>query len=98
MLKTLVYHVSEKTSPEFKVHMPDVHAVYDQILALNEGKISDVLLLPEYNAHAVWGDEASWIISNFQGIPVMIDCAGGWKHHIAPKELTALIAARVQVR
>jgi len=98
VLKTLVYHVSEKTSPEFMVHMPSVRAVYDQILAVNEGKVPEVLLLPEYNAHAVWGDEASWIISNFQGIQVMIDCAGGWEHHVTPEELTELIAAGVEVR
>ena len=78
--------------------MPDVRAVYDQILAANEGKVPEVLLLPEYNAHAVWADEASWIIANFHGIPVMIDCAGGWEHKVTAQELAALIAAGVEVR
>ncbi len=55
------------------------------------------MLLPEYNAHAVWADEASWIIAKFHGIPVMIDCAGGWEHHVSTQELAALIAAGVQV-
>lgn len=96
----MVYHVSEKTSPEFTVHMPDVHAVYNQILAANEGKVSEVLLLPEYNAHAVWADEVAWITANFQGIPVMIDCAGGWDtaQYVTPERLQALIAAGVQVQ
>jgi hypothetical protein len=98
MLQTLVYHVSEKTSPEFTVHMPSVHDVYQQILTVNEGKIPEVLLLPEYNAHAVWVDEAAWITANFQDIPVMIDCAGGWEHHVTPEELSALIDSGVLVR
>ncbi|MGD6851149.1 MAG: hypothetical protein ACQCN6_03720 [Candidatus Bathyarchaeia archaeon] len=99
MLKTIVYHVSEKTSQEFMVHMPNVHGVYEQILAVNEGKVSDVVLLPEYNAHTVWADEAAWITANFQGIPVMIDCAGGWDtaQYVTPERLQDLIAAGVQI-
>ena len=97
-LQTIVYHVSEKTSPEFTVHMPSVNEVYREILAVNDGKVPNVLLLPEYNAHAVWVDEAAWIIANFQGIPVMVDCAGGWEHHVTAEELAALIAAGVEVQ
>ena len=90
-LQTIVYHVSEKTSPEFTVHMPSVSEVYQQILAANDGKVPNVVLLPEYNAHAVWADEAAWIVANFQGIPVMVDCAGGWEHHVTTEELAALL-------
>lgn len=97
-LQTLVYHVSEKTDPSFIIHMPDVQAVYQQILDANDNKISSVILLPEYNAHAVWSDEAAWITANFNGIPVMVDCAGGWTHQTSPDELAALIAAGVDVQ
>ena len=97
-LDTLVYHVSEKTDPEFIVHMPDVGDVYAQILAANAGKVPNVVLLPEYNGHAVWADEAAWIIANFTDIPVMVDVAGGWEHHVTPEEIAALITAGVDVQ
>jgi hypothetical protein len=73
-LDTLVYHVCEKTSG-FIVHIPDVAAVYAQILAANDSKYPNILLLPEYNGHAVWADESAWIIANFTDIPVMVDVA-----------------------
>ncbi len=98
VLQTLVYHVSEKTNPEFLVHMPSVQAVYQQILAANDGKVPNVVLLPEYNAHAVWADEAAWIVANFQGIPVMVDAAGGWQHLTTVEEIAALISAGIQVK
>ena len=97
-LQTVVYHVSEKTSPEFTVHMPSVSDVYQQILAANDGKVPNVVLLPEYNAHAVWADEAAWIVANFQGIPIMVDAAGGWQHLTTPEEIAALISAGIQVK
>ena len=95
VLNTLVYHVSEKTAPEFTVHMPSVADVYAQILAANDGKVPSVVLLPEYNAHASWPDEAAWIIANFENIPVMVDVAGGWDHEVSTGELAVLIAAGV---
>jgi hypothetical protein len=55
-------------------------------------------LLPEFNGHAVWADEAAWIIENFTDIPVMVDVAGGWEHHVTTEELAALIAADVDVQ
>jgi len=97
-LQTLVYHVSEKTASEFTVHMPSVADVYAQILAANDSKIPNVVLLPEYNAHAVWADEAAWITANFQDIPVMVDVAGGWEHQVTTGELAALIATYVDVQ
>jgi hypothetical protein len=74
LVQTLVYHVSEKTAPEFTVHMPSVSAVYQKILSAVNGKVTpeNVVLLPEYNAHANWEGEAAWLIANFQGIPVMV--------------------------
>ena len=98
VLNTLVYHVSEKTAPEFTVHMPSVADVYAQILAANDDVIPSVVLLPEYNAHAVWADEAAWIIANFADIPVMVDVAGGWEHEVTTGELAALITAGVDVQ
>ena len=95
-LDTLVYHVCEKTSG-FIVHIPDVAAVYAQILAANDSKYPNVLLLPEYNGHAVWADEATWIIANFQDIPVMVDIAGGWTHQVTTAEIAALITAGIDV-
>jgi hypothetical protein len=95
-LDTLVYHVCEKTSG-FIVHIPDVAAVYAQILAANDSKYSNILLLPEYNGHAVWADESAWIIANFQDIPVMVDIAGGWAHQVTTGEIAALITAGVDV-
>jgi hypothetical protein len=99
-LQTLVYHVSEKTSPEFTVHIPSVQEVYRQILVANDGKVPSVVLLPEYNAHVSWADEAAWIVANFTGIPVMVDCAGGWDtaQYVTPERLAALITAGVQVQ
>ena len=101
-LQTLVYHVSEKTAPEFTVHMPSVSDVYQKIISAINGKVTseNVVLLPEYNAHAVWADEAAWLIANFQGIPVMVDCAGGWdtEQYVTPERLQALIAEGVQVK
>jgi hypothetical protein len=96
-LTTVVHHVSEKTAPEFVVHMPDVHAVYQKILDVNADTYA-IVLLPEYNAHDSWPAEAAWIIANFQDIPVMIDCAGGWEHHVTVEELQVLIAAGVDVQ
>ncbi|MCW4024931.1 MAG: hypothetical protein NWF01_07855 [Candidatus Bathyarchaeota archaeon] len=98
VLDTIVYHVSEKTSPDFLIHTPSVNDVYQQILTANNDKVPNVVLLPEYNAHAVWADEAAWITANFQDIPVMVDCAGGWEHHVTVEEIAALIAAGIQVK
>ncbi len=66
-LETLVYHACEKTSG-LVMHIPDVKAVYDQILALNNGRYANVLLLPEYNGHANWTEELAWIAANFSGV------------------------------
>ena len=57
-LQTLAYHVSEKTNPEFLVHMPSVSDVYQKILAAVNGKVPDenVVLMPEYNAHSIEGE------------------------------------------
>jgi len=79
-LQTLAYHVSEKTAAEFTVHMPSVAAVYAKILAAVDGKVAaeNVVLMPEYNAHDSWADEDAWLKANFEGIPLMVDAAGGW--------------------
>ena len=77
-LETIVHHVCEKTSGLI-VHVPDVDAVYQQILSANKGKY-EVLLLPEYNGHENWAEELAWITSNFggeEGIPIMLDTFGG---------------------
>jgi len=99
-LQTLVYHVSEKTNPEFLVHIPNVNDVYQQILVANAGKVPEVVLLPEYNSHGDWAAEAAWVIANFQDIPVMVDCAGGWdtNQYVTPERLQAIIAAGVNVK
>ena len=44
-LDTVVHPVCEKTG---SVHVPDVSVVYAQILAVNNGKYPNILLLPEY--------------------------------------------------
>jgi hypothetical protein len=100
VLSTIVHHVSEKNDSEMVVHMPDVHAVYQKILDANAGVYPNVVLLPEYNAHDSWADEAAWITANFRGIPVMVDCAGGWDtaQYVTPERLQALIDAGVDVR
>ncbi len=74
--------------------------IYQKILLAVNGKVpaENVVLLPEFNAHDDWPSEATWITANFEGIPVMVDCAGGWEHHVTASELAALIAAGVQVR
>jgi hypothetical protein len=101
-VQTLVYHVSEKTAPEFTVHIPSVSAVYQKILSAVNGKVTpeNVVLLPEYNSHASWEGEADWLIANFQGIPVMVDCAGGWdtNQHVTPARIQTIIAAGVNVK
>ncbi|HSV49534.1 MAG TPA: hypothetical protein VLH35_04385 [Candidatus Acidoferrales bacterium] len=101
VLQTLVYHVSEKTNPEFLVHMPSVSAVYQQISVAVAGRVtpSNVVLMPEYNAHAVWADEAAWLAANFQGIPVMVDAAGGWDpaQFVTPQRLADLLGAGLTV-
>jgi uncharacterized coiled-coil protein SlyX len=74
-LETLVFHVCEKTG---SIHIPDVDAVYQQILALNT--MYNVLVLPEHNGHANWTEELVWLTANFggqQGIPIMLDIFGG---------------------
>lgn len=101
-LQTLVFHVSEKTAPEFMVHMPNVHDVYQKILAATASRVlvENTVLLPECNAHVSWQDESAWIIANFQGIPIMVDCAGGWDtdQYVTPQRLQALLAAGVLVK
>ena len=100
-LQTLAYHVSEKTNPEFLVHMPSVSDVYQKILAAVNGKVPDenVVLMPEYNAHASWADEAAWLEANFVGIPVMVDAAGGWdpEQFVTPARLADLLDAGLTV-
>ncbi|MGD6807547.1 MAG: hypothetical protein ACQCN4_11380 [Candidatus Bathyarchaeia archaeon] len=101
-LQTLAYHVSEKTAPEFTVHMPDVADVYQKILQAVNGKVpaENVVLMPEYNAHVSWADEATWLQANFMGIPVMVDAAGGWdpSQFVTPERLQALLTAGLNVK
>jgi hypothetical protein len=82
--------------------MPSVSDVYQKILAAVAGKVeaSNVVLLPEYNAHVSWADEAAWLAANFMGIPVMVDCAGGWDptQYVTPERLQVLLDADVDVR
>jgi hypothetical protein len=78
-LETVVHHVCEKTSGLI-VHIPDVDAVYQQILSANASKYPIVLLLPELNGHENWSEELAWIAANFggsEGIPIMLDVFGG---------------------
>ena len=98
VLSTLVYHVCEKTG---SIHIPDVTAVYTQILAANDSEYADVLLLPELNGHAIWADELAWIAANFDGaagIPVMLDVFGGGSGVLpVPQLSTAQISAAMAV-
>jgi hypothetical protein len=100
-LQYLAYHVSEKTNPEFVVHMPSVSGVYAKILQAVNGKVpaANVVLMPEYNAHVSWADEAAWLKANFMGIPVMVDAAGGWDpaQFVTPERLADLLAAGLTV-
>ena len=100
-LRYLAFHVSEKTNPEFVVHMPSVSAVYAKILAAVDEKVpaANVVLLPEYNAHASWANEAAWLKANFKGIPLMVDAAGGWDptQFVTPARLADLSAAGLTV-
>lgn len=97
-LTTVVHHVCEKTGD---IHIPDVTTVYTQILAANDSKYANVLLLPELNGHAVWADELAWIAANFDGaagIPVMLDVFGGGSGVAANPQLsTAQISAAIAV-
>ena len=101
-LQTLAYHVSEKTNPEFIVHMPSVADVYQKILSAVNGKVpnENVVLMPEYNAHASWEDEAAWLKANFVGIPLMVDAAGGWdpSQFVTPARLADLLDAGLLVK
>ena len=98
VLDTLVHHVCEKTGD---IHIPDVTAMYAQILAANDSEYANVLLLPELNGHAVWADELAWIAANFDGaagIPVMLDVFGGGSGATAnPQLTTAQISAAIAV-
>lgn len=100
-LQYLAYHVSEKTNPEFRVHMPNVADVYQKILQAVNGKVPDdnVVLMPEYNAHVSWADEAAWLKANFREIPLMVDAAGGWdpEQFVTPERLADLLAAGLTV-
>ncbi|MCJ7763199.1 hypothetical protein MUP38_07085 [Candidatus Bathyarchaeota archaeon] len=75
-MDTIVYHVGENTEdggyPPV-VHIPDVGAVYQQILAANDGKYPNILLLPAYNGHLNWTEEKEWIKTNFADIPIMLE-------------------------
>jgi hypothetical protein len=93
VLSAIVYHVCEKTSD---IHIPDVNQVYQQINAVNDGNYT-VFLLPELNGHADWAAELSWIQTNFSDIPIMLDIAGGWAHHLTTDDILAAMAvANVQ--
>jgi hypothetical protein len=87
-LDTLVYHVCEKPGD---IHIPDVTAVYNQIVAANAGKYPNIFLLPEYNGNLVWADTLAWITANFDGptgIPIMLDVFGGGEQETPTPQLT----------
>jgi hypothetical protein len=89
-LNTLVHHVCEKTGD---IHIPDVAAVYAQIIAANDGKYANILLLPEYNGNEVFADLLAWLTDNFggpTGIPIMLTVfeGGPYADHVVT-QLTA---------
>lgn len=80
-LDTVVYHVCENEEVgNVTMHVPDVLAVYQQILTANNGKYPNVLLFPTYAGN--WNDEFAWLRDNFggvNGIPIMLEvfCPAG---------------------
>ena len=79
-LDTLVYHVCENQKIGNSImHIPNVTAVYQQILTANANKYQNILLLPGYGGS--WADELAWLAANFggaDGIPIMLEvfCPG----------------------
>jgi hypothetical protein len=79
-LDTIVYHVCEnKKIGDVIIHIPNVTAVYQQILTANANKYPNILLFPTYAGS--WEDELAWLTNNFggvNGIPIMLEvfCSG----------------------
>jgi hypothetical protein len=79
-LNAIVYHVVEnETVGNVTMHVPDVSAVYQQILTANNDMYENVLLFPTYAGS--WEDEFTWLADNFggpNGIPIMFEvlCGG----------------------
>ena len=104
-LDTIVYHVGENTEtvdyPPV-VHIPNITDVYQQILAANNGKYPNVLLLPVYNGHlSSWDEEKAWIKTNFANIPIMLEAfasTGGETAFQLSTDQIADIMANVQVK
>ena len=74
-LDTIVYHVCENEQiGNVTIRVPDVNAVYQQILAANNSTYPNVLLFPTYAGS--WEDELAWLTDNFggvNGIPIMLE-------------------------
>ncbi len=90
---TLVFHICEKSGD---IHIPDVGAVYAQILAA-DGDKHDVVLMPEYAGNEVWADTLDWITDNFTDIPVMLAVFGGGPgetpiYQLTTEQITAAMA------
>jgi hypothetical protein len=95
-LDTIVYHVCENEEVgNVTMHVPNVAAVYQQILAANNGKYPNVLLFPTYAGN--WDDEFAWLRDNFggvNGIPIMFEvfCPGDNNFFkLTPEQISAVI-------
>jgi len=104
VLDTLVYHIGEHTEAYPPVvHVPNVGAVYQQILAANGGKYPNVLLLPVYNGHlSGWSEEKAWIINNFAGIPIMLEVfastGGEAAYQLTTEQIQEILDAGIDVK
>ena len=95
-LDTIVYHVCEnKNVSGIIIHVPNVTAVYHQVLTANANKYPNILLFPTYAGS--WKDEVAWLTNNFggvNGIPIMLEvfCPGTPVFQLTIDQISAVMA------
>jgi hypothetical protein len=83
----------------YQWNIPNPTYTYNQIQTLNNGKYK-IVFIPEYHSHTNWEVTKQWLANNFSGldgIPIMLDIAGGWDYWLTIQDIKGAIAiANVQ--
>jgi uncharacterized coiled-coil protein SlyX len=86
-LTSLIFHVCEKGQGYTWGHLPNATYTYNQILKLNKG-IYSIMLLPEYQGDENWTATLAWLKQNFAHIPIVLPVFEGGNSTVPNRKLT----------